>query len=416
VAEEQDAGDRTEQPTPKKLRDARERGDVSKSKEIGSTVGLLAFALVAALLGTFAGTRLTALFDQAIAAIGRPFETASAEMISAASWTVFALVLAVAVPVALLALIAEFLQVGPVFTGKKMEPKLERLDPVAGLKRMFGMDNLVELVKSVLKTLVLLAIAVVLARSLLPEVAGLPLGGPGAFGEALRSGWVRLVAWTVAVFAAIAVADALYQRYAYLKRLRMSIREIRRELKEDEGDPYLKQHRRQQHEELNSGSTTQLARSAHMLVVNPTHVSIALDYHPQRCPVPTVAAKGEDAVALAMREAARESGVPILRDVPLARALLERAPIGEAVPDDLFEAVAHAVVWARTARDRASGATSAGPAGEGRPGRRGNARGGASGGDSDSARTTRSTPHEGASDRAPRRPPLPPPPEGRSGR
>jgi flagellar biosynthesis protein FlhB len=181
----------------------------------------------------------------------------------------------------------------------------------------------------------------------------------------------------VAVFAAIAVADALYQRYAYLKRLRMSIREIRRELKEDEGDPYLKQHRRQQHEELNSGSTTQLARSAHMLVVNPTHVSIALDYHPQRCPVPTVAAKGEDAVALAMREAARESGVPILRDVPLARALLERAPIGEAVPDDLFEAVAHAVVWARTARDRASGATSAGPAGEGRPGRRGNARGGA---------------------------------------
>ncbi len=354
MAEEQDAGDRTEQPTPKKLRDARERGDVSRSREIGSTVGLLVFALVAALLATFAGSRLAALFDQAVGAIGRPFEVASAEMISAASWTVLALVLAVAVPVALLGVIAEFLQVGPVFTGKKLEPKLERLDPVQGLKRMFGLDNLVELVKSVLKTLVLLAIAVLVARGLLPEVATLPLGTPGAFGEALRSSWVRLAAWTVAVFAVIAVADALYQRYAYLKRLRMSIREIRRERKEDEGDPLLRQHRRQQHEELSSGSSVQLARAAHMLVVNPTHVAIALDYDPQRCPVPTVSAKGEDALAMTMREAAREAGVPMLRDVPLARALLERAPVGEIVPDDLFEAVAHAVVWARQARARSA--------------------------------------------------------------
>jgi len=389
VADEQDAGDRTEQPTPKKLRDARERGDVSRSREIGSTVGLLVFTLVAGLLATFAGSRIAALFDQAVGAIGRPFEVASAEMISAASWTVIALILAVAVPVALIGLIAEFLQVGPVFTGKKLEPKLERLDPVQGLKRMFGLDNLVELVKSVLKTLVLLAIAALVARGLLSEVAPLPQGAPGAFGEALRSSWVRLAAWTVGVFAVIAVADALYQRHAYLKRLRMSIREIRRELKEDEGDPLLRQQRRQQHEELSSGSAVQLARAAHMLVVNPTHVAIALDYDPERCPVPTVAAKGEDALALSMREAARESGVPMLRDVPLARALLERTQVGEVVPDDLFEAVAHAVVWARKARARAEDGTVR------KAGRR-------------SAAATDPAPRSRAADGRPRRPPQPP--------
>jgi type III secretion protein U len=402
MAEEQDAGDRTEQPTPKKLRDARERGDVSRSREIGSTVGLLVFALVAALLAAFAGSRLATLFDQAFGAIGRPFEVASAEMISAASWTVLALVLAVAVPVAVLGVIAEFLQVGPVFTGKKLEPKLERLDPVQGLKRMFGLDNLVELVKSVLKTLVLLAIAALVARGLLPEVATLPLGAPGAFGEALHSSWVRLVAWTVAVFTVIAVADALYQRYAYLKRLRMSVREIRRELKEDEGDPLLKQHRRQQHEELSSGSAVALARAAHMLVVNPTHVAIALDYDPQRSPVPTVAAKGEDALAMTMREAAREAGVPVLRDVPLARALLERAPVGEVVPDDLFEAVAHAVVWARQARARSAADEVRKAGGRSPSGRPASRTGGA-------GAVGTPPPDSRKPDRPARRPPQPPP-------
>jgi len=352
VAEEQDSGERTEQPTPKKLRDARDRGDVSRSRDIGSTVGLLIFALLTTVLATFAGSRLAALFDQAIAGIGRPFEVTSAQMVSAASWTVLTLVLAVAVPIALLGLIAEFLQVGPVFTGKKLEPKLERLDPVKGLKRMFGMDNLVELAKSILKTLVLLAIAVLVARAMLPQVATLPQGGPGALGEALHSGWIRMVGWTVAIFSVIAVADALYQRYSHLKKLRMSLREIRRELKDDEGDPLLRQQRRQQHESLGDGSSVQLSRTAHLLVVNPTHVAIALDYDPTLRPVPTVAAKGEDALALEMRQAAREAGVPMLRDVALARALLERAAVGEIVPDELFEAVAHAVVWARSARAR----------------------------------------------------------------
>ena len=267
---------------------------------------------------------------------------------------------------------------------------------------MFGLDNLVELVKSVLKTLVLLAIAALVARGLLPEVATLPLGAPGAFGEALRSSWVRLAAWTVAVFAVIAVADALYQRYAYLKRLRMSIREIRRERKEDEGDPLLKQQRRQQHEELNSGTAVQLARAAHMLVVNPTHVAIALHYDPQHCPVPTVAAKGEDALAMTMREAAREAGVPMLRDVPLARALLERAPVGEIVPDDLFEAVAHAVVWARQARAR-SAADAARKAGDRAPAGSAASRPGGAGSVGAPA------PDGGDPKRPARRPPQPPP-------
>jgi len=399
VAEEQDSGERTEQPTPKKLRDARERGDVSRSRDIGSTVGLLVFAVVAALLATFAGSRLAALFDQAFAAIGRPFGTASAEMVSAASWTVLTLVLAVAVPVALVGLIAEFLQVGPVFTGKKLEPKFERMDPVKGVKRMFGLDNLFELAKSIVKTLVLLAIAIFVARAMLPMVSTLPQGTPGAFGDALHGSWIRMVSWTVAIFAVIAVADALYQRYAHLKKLRMSQREIRRERKDDEGDPLLRQQRRQQHESLGDASVVQLSRTAHLLVVNPTHVAIALDYDPQLRPVPTVAAKGEDALALDMRQAAREAGVPMLRDVALARALLERATVGEIVPDELFEAVAHAVVWAKTARARGDA--------KGMPRKPGEAGPEARTGGTQSGGRRPGTPRQDP-DHRPRRPPAPP--------
>jgi type III secretion protein U len=406
VANEQDSGDRTEEPTPKKLQDARDRGDVSKSREIGSTVGLLAFAVLCALLATFIGSRIAALIYQAVAAIGRPFEIASVEMIVAASSTVIVLVLAIAVPVALLGLLAEFLQVGPVFTGKKMEPKLENMDPVKGFKRMFSMDNFVELGKAILKTLVLMGIAALIARSLLPQVATLPQGTPGAFAEALRSSWVQLVAWTVAIFVVIAVADALYQRYSHRKRLRMSFRDIRQEFKESEGDPLFKQHRRQQHSDLASGSAAQHASSAHMLVVNPTHVAIALDYDPETRPVPTVAAKGEDLLALDMREAAQRAGVPMLRDVPLARALLERAEVGETVPEDLFEAVAQAVVWAR--KERNQGATNAAgnkagkasrDAAQGKPGRP----------DEAAARTT-SPPGPNTPPDARPRPPRPPAP------
>ena len=122
-------------------------------------------------------------------------------------------------------------------------------------------------------------------------------------------------------------------------------------MKESEGDPYIKQHRRQAAQEWQQRNSAQAARNANVLVVNPTHVAIAIDYDRETSPVPTIAAKGEDHVARAMREAAEEAGVPIVRNVPLARDLLARAEVGEIIPADLFEVIAEVILWAREVRD-----------------------------------------------------------------
>jgi flagellar biosynthetic protein FlhB/type III secretion protein U len=236
---------------------------------------------------------------------------------------------------------------------EKVTPKMEHLNPAEGVKRMFSLDNLIELLKSVGKTALLLAIGVLVARALLPQLMGLARSEQvpaQLFGVLVWEATVKTVAWTVAVFAGVAALDAVWQRHSFTRKLRMSLRDIRQEMKESEGDPYIKQHRRQAHAEWSQRNSAAAARGANALVVNPTHVAIAIDYDRERCPVPTVSAKGEDHVARAMREAAEEAGVPIVRNVPLARDMLARAEVGEVVPPDLFDVIAEVVLWAREVR------------------------------------------------------------------
>ncbi|HET9643648.1 MAG TPA: EscU/YscU/HrcU family type III secretion system export apparatus switch protein, partial [Burkholderiaceae bacterium] len=155
----------------------------------------------------------------------------------------------------------------------------------------------------------------------------------------------------VVLFALLSVLDAAYQRWNFMKKMRMSLRDIKQEHKEQEGDPYIKGQRRQLHEEWSQRNAANAARNANVLVVNPTHVAIAIDYDRELCPVPMVSAKGEDHVAQAMREAAQDAGVPVVRNIPLARDLLARAEVGELIPADLFDVIAEVVLWAREVRD-----------------------------------------------------------------
>lgn len=352
MADEQDAGDRTHEATPRRLNEARRRGEVSHSRDVAPTAALLVTTALVALYAGDAGGHFAALLQLSIDSIGLPFREAASAMGRAALWTLVSVTLTVAVPVALVALLAEFLHVGPVMSSHPMTPDLSRLDPVAGMKRMVTADSWIELGKSIAKTLLLLVIAVLVSAELMPRVGSLHRGTPSAFGEALRVGTLQLMAWTLAVFVVVAILDALYQRHAFLKRMRMTRHEVERETREDMGDPMVRQQRRALQREWSQRSEVAAARDAHMLVVNPTHVAIALDWHPEHVPVPVVAGKGEDRLARRMREAAEDAGVPVLRDVPLARALLERATPGEVVPEDLFDAVAQAIVWAQSMRHR----------------------------------------------------------------
>ncbi len=355
MADKNDGGDKTEQPTPKKLRDARKEGQVWKSKEATSTLVLLVWLVLGGATAALAGARLQALIGSVLRSFGGDFVTALRNSGWLAVQTLLLLTAMFMVPVLLVGVLAEFLQVGPVLAWSRLKPSLDKMNPAEGLKRMFSMDNLVEVVKALAKTAILLALGWIVLRGSLPGLAALALESPQVIAPRLeQSLWqvtVHLVGAALAVFAGVAVLDAAWQRHSFMKKMRMSRRDIRDEHKQNEGDPYVKQQRKQTHQEWSQRNAAQAARQADVLVVNPTHVAIALAYDHENHGVPTVSAKGEDEVARAMREAAEDAGVPIVRNVALARELLASTDIGATVPRHLFDIVAEVILWAREVRE-----------------------------------------------------------------
>jgi len=358
MADKNDGGDKTEQPTPKKLEDARKKGDVAKSKEVTSTVVLILWLGLGTLAVTYAAARFAALWDMFFATLGQGwahtgFAGAARDLGAKAAELAVMLVAMLLVPVAAVGLLTDFLQIGPVLTFEKIKPNLEHMNPVEGFKRMFSMDNLIEVVKSLAKTALLFTVGWLLVRSALPQIVMLARSAElsaQAVGGLIWSLTIKLMIWTIALFALLSVLDAAYQRWSFTKKMRMSMRDIRQEMKESEGDPHLKGKRRQMAQEWSQSNAANAARNANVLVVNPTHIAIAIDYDRETNPVPTIAAKGEDHVARAMRHAAEEAGVPIVRNIPLARDLLKRAEVGEVIPADLFDIIAEVILWAREVR------------------------------------------------------------------
>jgi type III secretion YscU/HrpY family protein len=358
MAGKNDGGDKTEKPTPKKLQDARKKGDVAKSKEVTSTVVLVVWLGLGALAVNYAGSRIAVLFEAMFAAVGRGwlhtgFAGAVRDLGAQAFELGMLLVAMLVVPAVAVGLLTEFLQAGPVLTFEKMKPKLDSLNPVEGIKRMFSVDNVVEVLKALAKTALLFLIGWLVVKAALPQMVGLarsPSVPVQAIGALVWDLTVDALAWTLAIFSLVALLDAVWQRHSFTKKMRMSLRDIKQEMKESEGDPYVKMQRRRTQREWSQQGAAQSARAANVLVVNPTHIAIAIDYDPETCPVPTIAAKGEELVALAMREAAQEAGVPVVRNIPLARDLLARGEEGDIVPKDLFEIIAEVILWAREVR------------------------------------------------------------------
>jgi type III secretion protein U len=364
VAEKNDGGDKTEKPTPKRLQDARKKGDVAKSKDVTATATLFAWLIVLVFGAGFAGMRIMGLFDTGFDLVARhqPFAVAAGAM-GRGAVQVGLLITAIAlIPAAATGLLSEFIQSGGIFTFEKITPSLDKMNPMEGLKKMFSLDNLVELAKTIAKVALILFVVWLVARGSLAEIIDKtgPLLQPTAETDgraaaaavlAETGGLVRSVLlWTFGVFLLVAVLDMAWQRHSYIKKLRMSLRDIRDEVKESEGDPHIKSNRRQLHEEWANQNAVGAARNASVLVVNPTHIAIALDYDPESCPVPVMSAKGEGPLARAMREAAEEAGVPIVRHVPVARGLFERAAVDEIIPKEMFEAIAQIILWAQRVR------------------------------------------------------------------
>lgn len=363
MAEKNDGGDKTEKPTPKRLRDARRKGDLAKSKDFGSALGMIAWLVLAMSAAGLIGKRIAAFADETVALSARgDFHAALVQLGSNAVWLTLLAAGATLVPAAIVGLAGEFFQIGAVLTTERMKPSLDKLNPIEGLKKMVSLDNLFELAKTLLKTLLILGITGIVLIGAMDEYAALLNGAgwgtrenPGPVMAATTldltlSLTLRLMGGTLGVFLIVAFIDRAWTHHRYIKRLMMSRRDIRQEHKDNEGDPHLKSQRRQMHEEWANQNAVAAAGSANVLLVNPTHLAIALDYDPQDCPVPVVAAKGEGPLAAAMRRRAEEEGVPIVRNVGLARTIWSTTAVNEIVPEAHFEAIAEIILWARRAR------------------------------------------------------------------
>ena len=365
MADKDKGGDKTELPTPKKLQDARKKGDIAKAREITTTVGTFGWLLVMLVLAGHVGGRLTGFADRLVgqAATG-DFATTMTALGTEAIWLLIGLMALIMLPICGLNLVTEMLQTRGLFAAKKLEPKFENLDPVQGFKRMFGSQGLVELVKTLAKVITILAVLWVVGRDYLP-VLGSMLGpasepvwrdGLGPDAAMHDAGVTRMLTIQVLgavgiVFVFVAALDFIWSRHSFTKKMMMSRRDIRDEVKRDEGDPHIKGHRRQLAQEWAQSGAIASTTTASALLVNPTHLAIALDFDPVQTPVPVIAARGEEQVALAMRDEAIRAGVPIVRHIPTARALWARGEVGEIVPEDMFDAIAEVILWARRARE-----------------------------------------------------------------
>jgi flagellar biosynthesis protein FlhB len=329
--------ERTEEPTPKRVEDARRRGEVAISRDATSAAAMTAAIVALVLQGPAVTARLIVYWKAALAGAAAGGSAASALAAGAG-----VLARALAVPLAAAAMIAlgaGLLQTRGLLALGALRPDLARLSPAAGLGRAFGGQAALQVGKGLLKAALVTALAWLTVRPVLAGLAGLA-GAPiprvaGAMGivSAQLAERVALVAL------ALGLADYLMVRRRHLSRLRMTREEVRREHKESEGDPSHRAERQRLHRELSEQRMLAEVRKADFVVVNPDHIAVALRYDRDGEAAPVVVARGERLLAEQIKQVAREAGVPILRDVTLARSLRD-LPEGAEIPAALYEAVA----------------------------------------------------------------------------
>jgi flagellar biosynthetic protein FlhB len=350
-----DRGSRTEKPTRKRRQKARRDGRVARSIEVNSTAVLLATVASLALTASRLLSRSEEVVSGGLARSGSPALASTAGVHELAFWGLRSFAWAVA-PTMLAAVaagvLASVLQVGARFTPRALQPSFAKLNPAAGLRRMFAPSSLVELVKSLLKTAVVGAVAFQAVWRRLPTMGSLVGLPPGALLVETAHTLLSVALRVGAALALIAALDYAWQRYKHERSLHMTKDEVRKELKEMDVAPELKGRMRRRQSELARHRMLADVPTADVVVVNPTHYAVALRYDGSQ-PAPEVVAKGIDLVALAIRRAAEEAGVSIVHEPPLARALYRDVEIGQAIPEEFFTAVAHVLAFVfRTARRR----------------------------------------------------------------
>lgn len=347
------AGEKTEAPTPKRIRDARQKGQITRSQDLVGAGVLLFTVLVIKATGPGTWTKLQDIMR------GGLLRTNSSDLTPSSVMALFQdslwLMLQATMPLfaigAVGAIVLNIGQGGLILSGKPLTPKMNRLNPLSGMKRIFLSPSAgVNLGKSIAKMVVIAVVVYIVLKGQMNDLVGLGtmsipdatvVLGKLAFDIGLKS--------ALALFL-IGVGDYAWQRRQFFSQLKMTKEELKQEMKESDGDPHMKGLIRRRRQEMVNRMMTAVP-TADIVVTNPTHYAVAIKYDPLTMAAPVVVAKGERLIAMRIKELALKSGVPVLEEPPLARALYASVDIGHPVPANLYRAVAEVLAWLYALRD-----------------------------------------------------------------
>lgn len=344
LAEEDDA-QKTEDPTAKKLSDARDRGEVAQSQEIKTWAILLGGTFGVVLLAPWMARGVR---DNAFVYIARP-ESIPLDMggfhklMTDAAVDLVIVLLPLMMLLVVMGLASNIAQVGLKLSIEKIQPDLSKISVLKGIKRMFSMRTLVEFLKGIFKITIVGIISFGLALTLIDDLTLIAEMDFLTSLDRIHMVAILLLASTVLVMTVIAIADYIYQRMEFMKKMRMTQQEVKDENKNAEGDPLVKSRIRQIRMERARQRMMQSVPDADVVITNPTHYSVALQYDIETMPAPIVVAKGVDELAFRIREVAKENDVPLVENAPLARALFASVDIDEEIPAEHFAAIAEII-------------------------------------------------------------------------
>ena len=344
---ESDSGEKTEEPTAKKLSDARKKGQIARSKDLGTMFVLVGSAFAMMVMGS-------ALVDALSTSMKRLFTLSRREamdvhaiagIISDGASNIVFPMLAIFFIIMLAAFIGNTMLGGMAFSWEAMAPKASRLSPLAGFKRMFGVQAAVELLKSILKFFVVFIVAFLLLSGLFEQILGLSLEAiPLNFGHAVNMLLWMFLALALSIGIIVAI-DAPYQVWNHTRQLKMTKQEIKDEFKNTEGNPEIKGRIKQTQYEMSQRRMMSEVPNSDVVITNPTHYSVALKYDPKVGGAPKLIAKGVDEMAIHIRTIAKEHNVEIIQSPALARSLYYTAEVDQDIPEELYAAVAQVLAF-----------------------------------------------------------------------
>ncbi len=349
-----DSGEKTEAPTGKRLEDAREEGQIAKSPELTTAAFLLGSTLTLTMAGPplwrfmldTMGSTLATAANESSAGLG------AISLLQMMGFRTIVAISGIAVAMAAIAMSVQLSQTGGLLTGKPLRPKFSRMNPIKNASNMYGKQAIIELVKSLLKLVIMSWAVYSTLKNAWPDIQILTLESPHSILEVVRKYSMSLLRNAGLMFLALAAADYAWQRWRTYEQLKMTKQQVKEEHKSQEGDQAVKGRRRAIARERIRRQMFAAVRTADVVLVNPVHIAVAIKYDPQVAPAPYIVAIGQRKIAQRIKELAFTSGVPVIENKPLARALFASAKLGSMIPVEMYLAVAEVLAFVMKQRER----------------------------------------------------------------